>query len=266
MIQLPKINPPQFVLDGLSEYQSKIIGSFLERRALAKSDKIPGFKSRNKVGNIVFEEVKNTLTKMCSGSKRCAYCEDSAANQVEHIYPKDFFPDKCFDWNNYLYSCDYCNKHKSNKFAVFIEDEVNHLTGDLELDGDPLLVNPRIENGMNFFKLNLLTFKFECLEPNNSKIYIRANYTFEEVLKLNKEYLISSRETAYGNYKCRLGFYNDRKMNLSSNLNLMIEQLQKESHPTVWKEIQRSYNDGSLATLDPEFYELFNLIPEALNW
>lgn len=37
--------------------------------------------------NRPFLEVKSTLTEMCSGARRCCYCEDSMADEIEHIWP-----------------------------------------------------------------------------------------------------------------------------------------------------------------------------------
>ena len=34
---------------------------------------------------------------MCAGAKRCMYCEDSAADEVEHHLPKNLYPEFVFD-------------------------------------------------------------------------------------------------------------------------------------------------------------------------
>lgn len=46
----------------------------------------------------------------------CSYCEiplspDSAV-AIEHMLPKDFFPDETLDWENFLLSCTSCNSNK----------------------------------------------------------------------------------------------------------------------------------------------------------
>lgn len=269
MIQLSnKIKPSQGVLDGLAVYQSLIVGSFTERQALAKTK----FASYNKIGNPNFDAVKTALTAMCSGSKRCAYCEDAPADEVEHIYPKHLYPDKTFDWCNYLYACGTCNGPKNNKFAVFDvkTGSIIHLDGKNEAtDGIALFINPRKENGMDFCKLNLLSFHFEITAPKGSFDYQSADYTFNTVLRLNtqREYLREARANAYGMYKMRLAYYFKNKSIVpKAQLNKMIAQLQKESHITVWKEMQRAYNKGILSKLDTELNNLFHALPEALNW
>ncbi len=269
MIQLSdKIKPSQKVLDGLAKYQSLIIGSFEEKQDLAKTK----FANYNKIGNANFDAVKQTLSEMCSGSKRCAYCEDAPADEVEHIYPKHLYPDKAFDWFNYLYACGTCNVHKKNKFAILYEKTttVIHLDGKKQPEnGKALFINPRIENGMDFCKLNLFSFHFEIIAKEDSFDYKRADYTFNTVLRLNtqREYLRQARENAYGMYKTRLFYYYRSKLTASEEqLDKMIVQLKKENHITVWKEMQRAYNKGILLELDSELNQLFQVTPEALEW
>lgn len=273
MIQLPThIQPEQNILEKLAEYQAQIIGSFAEKQKLVKQTAIPGFSSRNKKGNPVFDAVKEALTKICYGAKRCAYCEDAPADEVEHIYPKDLFPDKCFDWHNYLYACGTCNGPKKNKFAIFKADNNAFFSLDSKTEpslGEPVLINPHIENAMDFCRLNFLTFHFEIIAEKNTPNYQRADYTFNEVLRLNtqREYLRQAREIAYGMYKARLGYYIAAKQTASEAvINKMIAELRKEAHPTVWREIQRSYYENHLIHLDKDFYDLFEQVPEALTW
>ena len=273
MIQLPtNIKPSDKILKSLQKYQDKIVGTFEEKKKLVKGSKSPGFSSRNKKGNKVFDAVKEALTIMCSGAKRCAYCEDAPADEVEHIFPKDLFPDKCFDWDNYLYACGPCNGPKSNQFAVFNGDTTDtlHLDGSTEPpDGQALLVNPRTESGMDFCRLNLSTFHFENMHPQGSREHARAEYTFEQVLRLNtqREYLRQARENAYSNYKSRLFYYVALRDTVSiEQSSRMVQQLQKEAHPTVWKEIVRSHLEGRLQVLDNEFDKLLLDAPEAINW
>lgn len=59
------------------------------------------FKLRNISKNKTFQLVRATLDKMCSGARRCCYCEDSCADEVEHIRPKDLYPELVFVWENY---------------------------------------------------------------------------------------------------------------------------------------------------------------------
>ena len=101
MIQLPSnISPSSEVLTTLKGYQSKIdeLSTFEEKSEKAKDY----FPKQNKKRNPAFDGVKEALIKMCSGTRRCVYCEDSVGDEVEHIFPKDLYPEKCFHWENYL--------------------------------------------------------------------------------------------------------------------------------------------------------------------
>jgi hypothetical protein len=52
------------------------------------------FSKYNKKSNAAFKVVRENLAEMSGGTIRCNYCEDSNANQVEHIYPKNLLPGK----------------------------------------------------------------------------------------------------------------------------------------------------------------------------
>jgi uncharacterized protein (TIGR02646 family) len=275
MIQLPKVTIPQNVLNKLKTYQDEIdtLPTFAEKSKKAKTS----FKSKNTKRNATFNAVKIGLTEMCSGARRCAYCEDSVGDEVEHIRPKDFFPESCFVWDNYVYACGNCNSPKNNKFAVFRDDngdfhEVNLYNGQEPPKGKDAMINPRTENPMDYCILDLSgTFKFvviPTLQPNDK---IKAEYTFLKVLNLNespREFLRKAREEAYEDYKARLEKYNNEKKgnNDQTKLDKMIEGIKQKQHPTVWKEMQRYYREGWLKTIDSELYELFEESPEALNW
>lgn len=273
MIQLPThLSPSDEVLEQLRAYQAEIVGDFAAKQALVKRKKIPGFSSRNKASNSTFKAIREVLTDMCSGARRCAYCEDSVADEVEHIFPKDLFPDKCYEWLNYLYACGPCNGPKSSQFAVFLPNgEMVVLNSDQEPPNDvSVLINPRLENGMDFCRLDLISFHFKIIALEGTQEYLRADYTFNTVLRLNhqREYLVEARGNAYSEYKSRLGYYHSKKQNNASEhqLNKMIEQLKKSNHITVWKEMQKSHKEGLLESIDTELNHLFLNCPEALTW
>ena len=274
MIQLPKVTIPQETLDKLKEYQNQIdvLPTFAERSAKAKSS----FGSKNRRGNRTFDAVKVGLIEMCSGARRCAYCEDSVGDEVEHIRPKSFYPANCFDWDNYVYACGNCNSPKNNKFAVFRNDdgefyEVNLNAGIEPPIGKDVLINPRVENPMDYCILDLRKFKF-VVKPNlNAEKKQKAEYTFLTVLNLNdspREFLREAREEAFEDYVARLEKYNNEKKgnNDPTKLSRMIQGIKRKQHPTVWKEMQRYYQEGWLKSIDEELHNLFEESPEALDW
>ncbi len=278
MIQLPDVKPDQRILNSLQEWQDVVNGQtgFEEQSALAKTS----FSQKNKKGNHTFDEVKKALTQMCSGARRCVYCEDSVVDEVEHIYPKDLYPEKVFDWNNYVYACGNCNGPKNNKFAVFRSDTeefqtVNPPHGTPAIRppaGEAVLINPRVENPLEYCMLDLEdTFKFVIIKPKGSKDYQRATYTFEEVLRLShveREFLRQARQEAFHDYSARLRTYVQFRDagKPQQQLDNMIDQLKKKGHPTVWKEMQRYHRLNRLIEIDRDLDTLFQQAPEALDW
>lgn len=95
-----------------------------------------------------FEEVRETLESMTSGQVRCMYCEDSAASDIEHFWPKSDYPEKAFSWTNYLLACSTCNSnYKREQFPV-------------DTAGTPLLIDPTVEEPREHLSLSGRTGKF----------------------------------------------------------------------------------------------------------
>lgn len=279
MIALRKdLSPSQANLDKLKEFQDEIdaLPTFEEQSSRAKDM----FPNKNTKTNKVFQDVKKSLTSMCNSTRRCVYCECSLGDEVEHIYPKDLFPDKCFDWNNYVYACGPCNGPKNNKFAIFKKPggkfvEVNPPRGTPSSkppNGEAVLINGRMENPLDYAILDLTgTFKFYPLATLNAKGKKRVEYTYNDVLRLNdgeREPIRQARENAFENYSARLFKYVAKKKAHASQavLNKIIEGIKKEAHPTVWKEMQRYYKIDKLDMVEPELERLFDDAPEALTW
>ena len=105
-------------MDALAEYQRDVDarGTYRERVSRAKTR----FSRYNRKTNPTFAAVQAKLVAMCGGTRRCMYCEDSVADEVEHFKPKDLYPDLVFAWRNYLYACGQCNggSGKSNRFSI----------------------------------------------------------------------------------------------------------------------------------------------------
>ncbi len=99
MLQLNDKPLPQEVASRLEGYQQEVdaMASFPEKVTTGKEL----FSRYNKSTNAAFKVVRQILAEMSGGTARCNYCEDSNANQIEHIYPKNFYPEKCFVWKNF---------------------------------------------------------------------------------------------------------------------------------------------------------------------
>jgi uncharacterized protein (TIGR02646 family) len=270
VILLENIPLPDKAQQKLDEYQRKVdeLSDYAQKVTEAKRL----FRTRNKPNNKTFQSVRATLDQMCSGARRCCYCEDSCADEVEHIRPKDLYPEWVFVWENYLYACGPCNSPKGNQFAV-LESQTGHLVNVARcksdpivppLPGSPVLIDPRSENPLDYMELDLLdTFWFVPIADEGTQDYQRAEYTID-ILRLNsRDVLVNARRNAFDSYKARLYEYQSKK-NLGAShheLKRLKKSLQQMHHPTVWAEMKRQY------TLHDELKALFQaLLPEVLNW
>ncbi len=237
--------PAQVKLNG---WQQTVDSTIDYERRVSQAKKL--FSQHNTSNSPTFRHVRQVLTKMCSGARRCSYCEDSVADEVEHIKPKDLYPEAVFAWENYLYACGPCNGPKNNKFSVFSHatsqfTNVTRRSGAPVVEpeaGEPVLINPRIENPLDLLQLDLAgTFYFLPLINLQFKSRQRAEYTIK-VLRLNdRDYLVTARAEAFDSYRARLYQYiNDKNKGVpQKQLNNLIEALQRMQHPTVWREMQR---------------------------
>ena len=215
MIHVESFPLPDDAQSQLDEYQSQVDEKLTYKEQVKKAKS--SFKTKNRKSNKTFKAVKKTLGRMCSGARRCHYCEDSAADEVEHFYPKDLYPEYCFSWGNYLYSCGRCNgTYKSNKFKIFEEDtrDVIDITPPRKNrpytrppTGVPLLIYPRNDDPLDYIKLNLKTHMYEEIADKGTEAFARGEWTIE-CLGLNKrEVLVKSRNEAFDNYMARLETY-----------------------------------------------------------
>ena len=277
MIQLDRPVLSIKATNKLNVYQTiiDIQPGFPAQVTMAKTD----FPKKNVIGNKTFDEVKLGLIQMSSGAERCHYCEDSKADEVEHFLPKDVYPDQCYSWSNYFYSCGSCNGKKDNNCAVIDTQngQLINTTPPKKNKTNPLsplptppppgiqaFINPETEDPLIFFLLDLQngSFEFAELPDINSIDYKRAKYTLQ-TLRLNKRaFLRKARQQAYGDFKARLTEYIHHRNQIApiSQINKMIEEIKTHSHPTVWKEMVRQ------RFLIPQLQNLFNQAPEAINW
>lgn len=268
MIRLPDIPLPGPAAQQLVSWQAEVdaLGSHAARVEAAKRL----FKQRNTARNRTFAEVRRQLTAMCSGAQRCGYCEDSAADEVEHIRPKDLYPELVFAWRNYLYACGPCNGPKNNQFAVIPRGarkpvEVSPKPGAPSRPppkGEPALIDPRGEDPMAYLALDLQgTFLFEPNARKGTRDYARADYT-RSVLRLNRELLLVARAEAFTAYRARLSEYITQRERGAPKAALLrrIQAIQLAAHPTVWSEMKRQQRHHR------ELRALFREAPEALSW
>ena len=267
MLQLPKIELGSKWQKYLNQWQQEINGlaSYSEKVEQAKA------KYENKIKTVTFKNIRGTLATMCSGNRRCCYCEDSCADEVEHIRPKSLYPEFVFVWENYLYACGLCNPKKNNKYAVIVGNKIQPIT---RKKNDPIVpppvgndafINPRIENPLDFLELDLGddlidgTFLFQpCYGlAKNSPNFQRAEYTIN-ILDLNRDVLLKGRKEAALNYRARLQEIQQEKLDVKRQR--LIAEFKKMSYPTVWQEMKNQRKNL------PSIYSLIKESPEILGW
>ena len=266
MIRIPDKSLPDDAALKLAEYQAEVdaVGAYADRVVLGKEN----FDSRRR--DATFQTIRSTLTSMCNRTRRCMYCEDSVADEVEHIRPQDLYPEVVFVWDNYLYACGSCNGRKNNQFIVTtaigqLINVTRQRNAEVKppLDGQAAFINPRFENPLDYFQLDLIdTFYFQPLAPVGTVEHARAHWTIE-ILKLNeRDQLIAARREAFDSYFARVIAYDDaRKKGASEDdLQLKTDSLRQMGHPTVWAEMKRQRDRVT------ELQDLFQRVPEALNW
>lgn len=263
MIEIPQTPLAQAALTYLASKQAEI-------DAISDYDKqvIKGKSLWSNKGGANFETVKSTLTSMCVGSKRCNYCEDSAADEVEHVKPKDLYPEDTFVWENYLYACGPCNGPKNNYFAVI--DQNNKIVELARKKGAPVVrpqpgidafINPRSENPLKYMVLDLATMYFVPYPGIGTVQKQKAEYTIEK-LRLNaRDYLVKARAKAYEAYlNAMKAFVLDKSLNKTQQeLEISLNKFKTKQHPTVWEEMKRQHNAiKEIAVLIKQAPELLN--------
>jgi uncharacterized protein (TIGR02646 family) len=266
-VQAPEL--PSDVTISLAEYQREVGAGadYAERVTLAKRL----FSSRNDKRNPTFAAIREALHAMCPRPGRCMYCEDSAADEIEHFYPKNLYPEFTFVWTNYLYSCGPCNGPKGQWFAVFSAEtgqivEVARSHGSDILppkEGDPLYIDPRREDPMEFLRLDLRdTFHFHAIGARGTRPHLRATYTIDKLHLNDRDDLREMRIDAFENYAAVLfGYVTGKQAGLTGpGLAAKIAKIRRTPHPTVWFEMKRQRDRH------PRLRALFSAAPEALDW
>jgi len=248
MIRLPDIALTDAAAAGLRALQAEVdaAGSYSDQVTEGKRL----FELRNRRGNAIFDEVKRALEAMCCGACRCACCEDSAADEVEHVRPKDLYPNVVFAWGNYIYACGPCNGPKGNHFAVFVADTVVPIEVARKpkapivppLDGAPALIDPRSEDATQLMLLDLReTYFFIPLAAKGTRDHARADYTIRTLCLNIRPLLPRARRQAYLAYVAHVRHYQRERDNKAATARLaeLREAVQQYQHPTVWREMQR---------------------------
>jgi hypothetical protein len=258
----------QSQVDVAADYPSQVLAAKLAW------DNKTGTKARS----AAFISIRTTLGTMCIGSVRCAYCEDSAADEVEHILPKNLFPEQSFRWSNYLFACGPCNGPKSNRYGTVDGEEVKEF---IRGKNDPVVrppagqsgfIDPRTEDPFDFLEMDLggttpqgvvLAGTFQLLprEGLSGANHARAKFTID-VLGLNREVIRVARENAFGGFRARMVEYVQKKEAGAGadDLDKLRHGILTTPHLSVFEEMRHQ------RVLLPEVADLILRAPEMLGW
>lgn len=217
----------------------------------------------------LFGDLKIKLAGMCSGNRRCSYCEDSIADEIEHMRPKDLYPQETYVWRNYVLACGPCNGPKNNRFAVLDESgEMIDISRKRNapvvtpMTGSHALVDPRIEDPIDFLWLDFRTWRYvPNFDDENSIGWKRAEYTID-ILRLNaRDDLVRGRRAAFSGYESRLRAWIAHHIEWDVERQAsFIEDFRAERYRGVWERMKRHR-----AVLGG-FAALLEAAPEAVNW
>jgi uncharacterized protein (TIGR02646 family) len=289
MIQLVSKKLNEEIQRELDILQEAVNNEQTFEKKVAKAKKLWNSKGGAK-GEKAFENVREVLYGLCVYEGLCNYCEQNEANDIEHIYPKSFFPTKAFLWENYLLACKQCNSgYKLDEcYVLDNNDDIFEVKrGEEPKYSVVAFINPRVENPSDFMILNLKTFKFEIIPDLNQKDSNKVKATLE-ILELNqRDTLIVARKSAGKHYyemmdrlvrilkaanqeelQQVLTPY-DEYFNFSQPLDDIKSEIKASykkyigsyQHPSVWQSIKKI--DSKIS---PKWKTIFEKIPEALDW
>ena len=242
-------------------------------------------------GKRIFDTIRQHLAGLPPKAHLCAYCEGSEASDIEHVYPKSFFPERCFRWDNYLLACKLCNSgYKLDKCWLYEADGQRLVLsrGQEPPHSNLAMINPRTEDPANYLRLNLQYFTFELLAGLSPAESQKARSTLE-ILKLNeRDFLLEDRPAVHENL--RLYFAALRRFLACQSLSDLAQAFEDEG-----LDLAQDYPDQDLETIktvlktkgadflrgiyfpsvwtaiktqqpSPFWLGIFRDIPEALDW
>jgi uncharacterized protein (TIGR02646 family) len=263
MIRIIDDPPREVALAQLREWQAEVdaVADYRDRIDTAKRL----FKQKNRADNSTFRSVRAALRAMCGDAEWCCYCDCSQAAEIDHVRPKSLYPSAVFLWSNFLWVCGRCNKLKSNNFAIITSDQIKRLPRAPSTeppDGEPALIDPRVEDPLDFLELDLYTFSLIPAYGLSGLGLERAEYTIE-ALGLDDEPLLTRRSDAYHMFASELEAYRNACERGDSPLRLAGYRARVRRHPhkIVWESMKRRP-----AELEPHVRALFEAAPECLAW
>lgn len=191
MIHVERTTKPQSLVDHAVIWKQQYIDA---RMAEDSNPTAENKKWRKQVETKYAQnDVKKALRRMFH--RKCAFCEQKRDHpHIEHFYPKANFPERCFDWENLLLSCEVCNgaAYKGLKFP-------------LDTDGNPLFINPCFENPEDHLEF---VFEEDAMHPDGFIAVVRGKTekgkTTINILGLNRPNLMADRNDLLFPYYIKL--------------------------------------------------------------
>ena len=228
--------------------------SFLRQRTakvtVAANPQVEAKRLWQQKSNKAFQEVRAALGRMASGLERCMYCEDSQGTAIDHFWPQALYPQRAFDWDNYLLACSHCNSNqKRDQFP-------------LDPAGLPQLIEPCLEDPLTHLSFSTSTGRYE---PRQGSAKGTASI---QVFGLNRPVLCDGRCDAWVALGQLLACYADSRAQGNDGLASKIEKLVRR-HPfagVLAALLQIAAGPEPDLFLEPATLKAIQTYPEILTW
>jgi len=187
--------------------------------------------------------IRRTLGTMAPGLERCMYCGDNQGSDVDHFEPLSRNPLRTFDWLNHLLACSICNGHyKRDRFP-------------LDPEGNPLLVDPTVDDPAEHLRLSLTTGSYVGLTA-------RGEATIE-VCGLNRPILTRGRLAARTTVeRCLRMWDRARTLGETDLAAELLDTAREQPFTAVAQAMVRTAElPAATAVLPPEIVRLLRLAP-----
>ena len=272
------------------------------RQAQEKIDSLPNYYKKVKQAKVLWQSKKKTNAQKSAFNRiekalqqagnHCHYCEGALGTSIEHFYPRGFYPNLTFVWDNYLWSCQTCNtRYKGAQFALFPATnsaKVVPLVKDRSFvppsSQDAVCLHPRVDDALDYWQLDFETGLYSIKTNLSSRAQARAQYTLD-LLQLNERpNLVQGRQKAYQQYQALLeacaqvqapssaayikellpkkqaSFYKQALVQQQAFAQQYLQQqFLQLPFRSVWRRMQQANQQSSLQ-------QLFEKAPQTLHW
>jgi uncharacterized protein (TIGR02646 family) len=221
------------------------------------------WKQQNRKSSPVFRVVRKRLLQRSRCSRgACAWCDHDSASQLDHVAPKNHFPEQAFRWANLVPCCGRCNQTKGDQCAVIVSGKQVKLT---RKQGVPkqfdklAYLHPRQDRMEDHFALDLRTGWWMAIQKPHEDTE-RAELTLR-ILGLNEvQLLCDARKAAWTSLRNALELA-ALAHEAGDNATIDENRSQIAALPqTVWAQMKKHRQQY------PRIKLLFERLPVALNW